>query len=118
MSTQFAASEPEIIVREKKMVEYMVRIYCKNQHETKGVPCFECNKFLEYAKERLENCPYQEGKTACGKCGLTCYEPEKKKKGMEVFTYSGPRMLLRHPILAFHHVLDSFKEPKKPDSKN
>ena len=110
------SDEPAIIKREKKAVEFMVGIYCNAKHKTRGSLCFECSGFLEYVKDRLDNCPYREGKTACGRCGLPCYEPDKKIKGMTVFTYSGPRMLVRHPILAVQHFLDSFKEPEKPDS--
>jgi len=105
---------PLIIKRDIKMVEYMVEIYCKNRHDTKVHLCVDCEEFLEYAKDRLLGCPYQEGKTACGKCSLTCYDPENKEKAMKIFTYSGPRMLYKHPILAFHHMCDAFKEPKMP----
>ncbi|MCK5346806.1 MAG: nitrous oxide-stimulated promoter family protein, partial [Candidatus Heimdallarchaeota archaeon] len=65
-------NEPLIIKREKKMVEFMVQIYCKGNHKTRGALCLECNEFLEYVKERLDRCPYQEGKTGCGRCGLPC----------------------------------------------
>ena len=109
---------PSIIKREKKMVEIMIRIYCNAKHKTNDVPCLKCSEFLEYVNERLDKCPYQAEKTACGKCGLSCYEPRKKENGFEVFNYSGPRMLISHPILAFHHLLDAFKEPKNPDAKN
>ena len=110
-----ADTEPSIITREKRTVEFMVQMYCNAKHDKKNGLCLECNEFLTYVKNRLESCPYQEKKTACGKCGLPCYEPQKKEKSLEVFTYAGPRMLFRHPILAIHHVLDSFKDPKKID---
>ena len=111
-------AEPRIISREKRTVEFMVQMYCNAKHDRKDGLCLECNEFLAHVKNRLERCPYQEKKTACGKCGLRCYEPQKKEKGFEVFTYAGPRMLFRHPILAIHHVLDSFKDPKKIDVQN
>ena len=107
---------PLIIKRDKKMVEYMVEIFCNNKHYTKDSLCVECEKFLGYVKDRLDRCPYQEGKTACGKCGLVCYDQKKKKKGLKIFTYSGPRMFYKHPKLAFHHLCDALKEPKKPES--
>jgi hypothetical protein len=31
----------------------------------------------------------------------------------EVMRYAGPRMALRHPILAFLHLLDGFVKPRK-----
>ena len=107
---------PSVIKRDIQMVEYMVQIYCNNLHDTKGPFCVECEEFLEYAKDRLQRCPYQEGKTACGKCGLACYNSESKEKGMKIFTYSGPRMLFKHPKLALYHMCDALKEPKKPES--
>lgn len=108
--------EPSIIKREKKTVEFMLQIFCSGNHNTHGALCLECEEFLDYVKDRLDSCPYRENKTACGRCGLPCYEPQRKEKGMTVFTYSGPRMLVRHPILAFQHFLDGFREPKKLDS--
>ena len=65
--------EPDIITREKKIVEAMVKIYCKNHHDTKKALCLKCVEIKYYAKNRLENCRYQENKPVCGKCGLKCY---------------------------------------------
>ena len=72
--------EPDIITREKKMVETMVKIYCKDHHDTKKALCSECVEIKDYAKNRLENCRYQEKKPVCGKCGLKCYNNEFKDK--------------------------------------
>lgn len=106
--------QPAIIKREKRTVEFMVQIYCNAKHRTKDDPCLECVEFLEYIKDRLDNCPFQAKKTGCGICGLSCYEPDKKDKGLEVFNYSGPRMFLRHPAISFRHLMDMFNQPNKP----
>ncbi len=100
------------ITREKKTIGAMVHIYCKAHHETKDELCQECAEFYEYAKMRLDKCPFQENKTTCGKCRIHCYKPGMKEKVREIMRYSGPRMLLHHPVLAMHHVVDGFKKPE------
>ena len=35
-----------------------------------------------------------------------------KEKVKKIMRYSGPRMLLHHPGLAMHHVIDGFKKPE------
>ena len=103
------SKQPSIIKREKKMVEAMVQIYCRNHHFTKNTLCSECITLMDYAKNRLDNCRYQEKKPVCGRCGLKCYNNKFKDSAEKMFMYSGPRMFFRHPILGFHHVCDSFK---------
>jgi hypothetical protein len=103
--------------REKKTVEAMVRIYCKNHHEGQDELCPECNELLEYAKMRLDRCPFQEKKTTCGKCLIHCYQPQMREKVKKVMRHAGPRMLLRHPVLAIHHAIDGFKKPEKISKK-
>ena len=110
-------SEHPRIRREKKTIEAMVRIYCKKHHKSQGKLCQECNELLEYAKMRLDKCPFQEKKTTCGKCPIHCYQPQKREKVKKVMRYAGPRMLLHHPVLAMHHAFDGFKKPKKAGKK-
>lgn len=105
------------IKREKKTMDAMVHIYCKNHHSTSKGLCTECNEFLEYAKYRLSKCPFQESKTTCGKCPIHCYEPEKRAHAKKVMKYAGPRMILHHPRMAFQHLLDGRKKPKKLQKK-
>ena len=100
------------IIREKKTVEAMIRIFCHNLHQTNKELCHECEELLDYALARLEKCPLQEKKTTCANCRIHCYKRAKREKIKEVMRYSGPRMTSRHPILAFYHFLDGFrKEP-------
>lgn len=108
------------IRREKKTVEVMIRIYChKHKHpRDEGELCTECSELLEYAHKRLDRCPFQEKKTTCAKCPVHCYEPSMKTKIRTVMRYSGPRMLTRHPVLAFHHIIDGFKKPEKLSRRN
>jgi len=117
MESPKMTTEHPRIKREKKTIEAMVHIYCNNHHESQGELCQECNELLEYAKMRLDKCPFQEKKTTCGKCLVHCYQPQMREKVKGVMRYSGPRMLLHHPVLAMHHAVDGFKKPKKISKK-
>ncbi|MFC1818654.1 nitrous oxide-stimulated promoter family protein, partial [Thermodesulfobacteriota bacterium] len=49
--------------RERKTVENMIGIYCRDHHYIEEGLCFECHELAEYARLRLQNCPFQENKT-------------------------------------------------------
>lgn len=86
-----------------------------DHHGTKDALCSECRELLEYAEVRLDRCPYGEEKPTCNKCPIHCYKPEPKEQMRLVMRYSGPRMLLKHPILAVRHLLHEKREvPEKP----
>lgn len=72
--------------------------------------CQECQDLMAYAEARLDKCPFQEGKTACAKCSVHCYQPGMRERVRAVMHYSGPRMLYRHPILALFHLADGRRE--------
>ena len=59
-SNESSCIEPKIIEREKRMVDVMILIYCKDHHGYENAPCYNCFKIGLYAKNRLENCRYQE----------------------------------------------------------
>ncbi len=107
---------PKIIVREKQMVDAMVKIYCQDHHHTSSLLCSTCNELKEYAKGRLDNCRYQEKKPVCGRCGLKCYNAAFKDAAERMFTYAGPRMALRHPMLGLQHILDAFRPNARDDT--
>jgi MinD superfamily P-loop ATPase len=104
------------IIREKKTAEAMIRIFCRNLHQTKKELCQECKKLLDYAQARLEKCPFLEKKTTCANCRIHCYKPAMRERIKEVMRYAGHRMTSRHPILAFYHFLDGFR--KEPGRKS
>jgi predicted amidophosphoribosyltransferase len=101
------------IKREKKTIEAMVHVYCKKKHGGRKELCPDCTEFLEYARMRLDKCPFQEKKTTCAHCPIHCYQPQMREKAKTIMRYSGPRMLLHHPVLALHHVYDGRKKPEK-----
>ena len=101
--------------RERKTVELMIALYCRDHHQTTGELCQECGELADYAGKRLANCPFQENKTTCGNCPIHCYKPEFREKIREVMRYAGPRMTWRHPVLAIGHMIDGWR--KKPGEK-
>ena len=102
--------------RERKTVSRMVAIYCRKVHKGDNEElCQSCMKLHEYAMKRLAACPFQEGKTTCGKCHVHCYSGEMKERIRQVMRVSGPLMMWRHPFLAFMHFMDGLR--KKASSK-
>ena len=100
--------------REKRMVTEMIKLYCKKQHHTKGgALCPECDELNEYAKLRSDKCPFMETKTFCSNCKVHCYKPVMREKIRAVMRFSGPRMLLHHPVWAIRYVVESKSEKKK-----
>lgn len=93
-------------------MEAMIHRYCRDRHGSKAVLCDDCEALLAYARQRLLHCPFQEGKTTCGKCPVHCYTPSKREKIREVMRYAGPRMLLSHPFLALLHLIDGLRKPR------
>jgi hypothetical protein len=106
------------ITREKRTINAMVQLYCKDHHNSVDKLCQECNDFMVYAYMRLDKCPFQENKSTCGKCLIHCYNPEMKEKVKKIMRYSGPRMLLHHPSLALHHLWDGRRKPPKLNKKS
>ncbi|RPI54772.1 MAG: nitrous oxide-stimulated promoter family protein, partial [Chloroflexi bacterium] len=83
----------------------MIELYCRQVHGSADL-CPRCAALRTYARQRLQKCPFQEGKTTCARCPVHCYKPQMREEIRAVMRYAGPRMLLRHPILAMLHLLD------------
>ncbi len=92
------------IEREKNTVGVMIKFYCMKKHKRKNPLCKECSELLEYARERLENCPYGENKKSCKRCTSPCYAQEKRERIRQVMGYSGPRMLYYKPLEWMDHL--------------
>jgi hypothetical protein len=98
------------IRREQRTIEAMVQIYCRDHHGPGKTLCPDCDGLLGYARRRLATCPFQEAKTACNRCQVHCYSTTMRERIKEVMRYAGPRMLLRHPVLALFHLMDERHE--------
>jgi len=53
--------------------------------------CDECNNLLNYAFDRLIECPH-EIKPRCRKCPNPCYEKDKWKQTAKLMMYSGMKL--------------------------
>lgn len=85
--------------REKRIVNKMIKIYCKDNHQSNGSElCSECENLKDYAYKKLLRCPFAKDKPVCAKCKIHCYNIQKKEQVKEVMRYSGPKMIFKHPI--------------------
>lgn len=103
--------------REKQVVQLMIRLYCKKLHGTQKGLCPECRELAEYSVMRSDRCPFMETKTFCSNCRVHCYKPEMREKIREVMRFSGPRMLLHHPVMAVRHVMESRREEREREGQ-
>ena len=92
------------IEEEKSVVEQMIRLYCRRKEGNRSL-CPSCQELLEYAQGRLDSCRYGDAKPTCKVCPIHCYRPEMKERIRAVTRWSGPRMILYHPVDAIKHML-------------
>lgn len=91
------------IDREKRMVELMIRLYCRRK-ERNAQLCPECAALIEYAHARLDRCPDGENKQSRKQCHRHCYNANMREKIRYVMRFSGPRMLLYSPMEFLRHL--------------
>ena len=91
------------IQKEKETVTKMIEVYCRKKHHHREL-CEDCQDLKDYAMKRLSFCQFGEEKSFCSYCPVHCYKPDYRQKIKEVMRFSGPWMLLYHPILAVKHV--------------
>jgi len=101
--------------REKKTIETMIYMYCKNTHDSKDELCQDCSELFENAGERLRHCRFGENKPICEKCPIHCYKPDARENIQKVMRYAGPRMIYTHPIMGFRHLFKKMKKFENPD---
>ncbi|MCA6915213.1 nitrous oxide-stimulated promoter family protein [Pectobacterium versatile] len=101
--------------REIRTVGLMIELYEKYHPETDDNAQYK--DLFNYAIKRLERCQFGEDKPACKHCPIHCYQPARREAIKAIMRWSGPRMLLRHPILAIRHLIDDHRPvpdyPKK-----
>ena len=91
--------------KEQQVIETMIRLYCKGNKHAGGALCEDCQALCEASKTRLAHCRHGEQKTFCGQCKTNCYPPILQENMRAVMRYSGPRIMLYHPIMALRHAL-------------
>lgn len=99
----------------------MLRIYCRDHHpdevrDAQGL-CSECAELMSYAQKRLALCPFGPEKPTCTNCQIHCYGRRQREQTRVVMRYAGPRMLLRHPMLALAHLWVDSRRPAPPGPK-
>ncbi len=96
-----------------KTVILMIDLYCReHQHDrlkNKNSLCIDCQKINEYSILKLDKCKFGENKPVCSKCNVHCYEPGMREEIRKIMRYSGPRMLLEHPIIALKHIYQKLR---------
>jgi hypothetical protein len=98
--------------RERDTIQAMVEIFCVGHHHSLDTShslglCAECSTTLSYALQRIELCPHKSEKPSCANCRVHCYRGEWAQKIKQLMRYSGPKMIFKHPVLAFFHIWDS-----------
>ena len=91
--------------REQRMLEAMMALYCTHHYFARAM-CTECAELAGYSQRRLERCVFGDAKPTCANCVVHCYKPDMRERIRVMMRWSGPRMMLRHPVLAIRHVLD------------
>ena len=93
--------------RELKTIDAMLHLYCRAHHSpARSQICRDCAALHDYAQRRLERCMFGDAKPTCASCTVHCYSAKMRERVRQVMRWAGPRMLLRHPILAVYHLLD------------
>lgn len=86
------------IEKDKRMLLWMVHLYCDYNHSKDGKLCEGCSRLIHYSYQRISKCSYGEKKTSCRRCKTPCYNPFMKRKIKAVMRFSGPRVLFHHPF--------------------
>lgn len=99
------------IEKDKEVIAVMIEMYCHRYHRDvtprdSDSLCPECRQLLDYALARLDRCPHGEGHRGCKHCRVHCYSPRNRELIRRVMRYSGPRIMLRHPIVALRHLFN------------
>ncbi len=97
---------------EKATIDKMIRLYCRKKHGTKKELCEECAAINQYARQRLDRCPFGDEKTACEDCHIHCYKKDMREKMRQIMRFSGPRMILYYPLDAIIHVVKDRRTKK------
>ena len=89
---------------EKRTVRHMIELWCRENHGSLEL-CGECRELLDYSLGRLDRCKFGNAKTKCHKCPVHCYRPDMRERIRAVMRFSGPRMILHHPLEAIRYLI-------------
>lgn len=100
--------------RELRTVRAMIGLHCRDRHGCGSGLCDRCGALWEYARQRVERCPFRDDKPTCLRCTVHCFRPEMREAIRAAMRYAGPRMPWRHPVLALLHLLEERSGPRSP----
>ena len=106
---------------EAEVMSMMIGIYCCGHHhanrcatsESEPSLCPDCRRLLTYAHSRIAACPRMDVKSFCSACPVHCYSHEMRENIREVMRWSGPRMLLHHPLMTLHHMWIDYRSRRR-----
>jgi len=107
-------SESKRRKREQVTVEKMINIYCKETHKHQNERCEDCEKLYKYSSRKIEECILGENKSICARCKIHCYKTDMREAIKKVMRYSGPKMMIKHPLLTVYHIIDSRRNLRVP----
>ncbi|MGX7025946.1 nitrous oxide-stimulated promoter family protein [Vagococcus hydrophili] len=102
-----AINEGPKISFEKKTVSAMIEIYYKQFSDEAHQ--LEEEDVANYAMARLNYCRFGEDKPTCKVCPVHCYKKSYKDKMQQIMRYSGPRMLIYHPVMSVEHFMKEWR---------
>ena len=94
------------VEREGKTLKIMISMYCIRHHGSKNNLCDSCSEVHNYALKRTAHCRFGDHKPVCSACPIHCYKKDMRQKIRVIMRFSGPRIILSHPFLAFRHLID------------
>ncbi len=109
------------LAREERTIAAMIALYCRDRHRATPDACAACSALRAYAHDRLVRCPFGADKPTCLNCAVHCYRGDMRERVRDVMRKSGPRMLLRYPVLTLLHLYcdsrrdaPSQRRPRRP----
>ena len=81
------------IDQEKELISIMIKIYEDGNK-------VDLSDLKNYAFKRIE---------FCSSCPIHCYQKTYRQQIREVMKYSGKRIIFKHPVIAFKHVINTLK---------
>lgn len=107
--------------REWRTIDAMIAMTCRDLHGgRRGRLCANCSELRQYAHLRICKCPFGADKPTCANCKVHCYRAEMRERARQLMRHAGPKMLLRHPVLALLHLLVDERRPapQKPPNRS
>jgi len=85
---------PRQLQAQMRLLRRFVEVFCADRHGGPAVPCRACAELVEYARGRLEKCPF-DPKPKCRHCRVHCYDAEHRRRIREVMRHSGMHFVKR-----------------------